>query len=155
MWIYPRSSKQTNWKHRQAQLYKQILAWFNSEPAAALVQFWTSQWNGQVQFWTSSSAVHYINLCFFPPKFNANIHTNQVTLTYNTSATLNKSYTSIQYNSNQSRINTHTYKLQTIHDAINNPSIVGVEVEPYIWEFFGNSKYLNMNGICVFVKILG
>ena len=67
----------------------------------------------------------------FPAKLNSTINSNQATYTYNTSATLNKSYTSIQYNSNQSRINTHTYKLQTIHDAINNPSIVGVEVEPY------------------------
>ena len=75
--------------------------------------------------------IDYIYLYFFPPKLNTNIHTNQVTLTYNTSATLNKSYTSIQYNSNQSRINTHTYELQTIHDAINNPSIVEVDVEPY------------------------
>ena len=29
------------------------------------------------------------------------------------------------------RNNGDIYKLQTIHDTINNPSIVGVEVEPY------------------------
>ena len=52
--------------------------------------------------------IDYIYLYFFPPKLNTNIHTNQVTLTYNTSATLNKSYTSIQYNSNQSTINIQT-----------------------------------------------
>ena len=32
----------------------------------------------------------YICLCFFPPKFNTNIHTNQVTITYNTSVIKNK-----------------------------------------------------------------
>ena len=56
MWIYPRSSKQTNWKHRQAQLYKQSgsgstltqpIEW----PGSILTQ--PIEWPGQ--FWPSQS----------------------------------------------------------------------------------------------------